>query len=165
MERLRVDGTDPRPRRGAPQLFSGLPTPPPQIVSGAAWLVPLEVLPISTNNASIVFVAMLGFPPNDLDEVLLEQIFPLASPHNPFGLLMTLQRKTYAGLETLLGGDPFGDTDRDDYTLGASADRLTGQRSFGVDVTSMDMSNQELKQSGAQTLILAATLQVQIPST
>ena len=165
MSRMRRDGSDPRPRSGKLSArFDGYPTPPSQMEPGIGWLVPYDLNAVYTNNANIIFAAVFSFPHDDLPDVMLSQIYPVASPHNEFGILQTLQRPTYAGLEVKLGGNAFADTDDDAYDLGPSASTNTGRRWFTVNVTDITLANEELEQAGQQNAILAARLEVQIPS-
>lgn len=162
--RMRTDGGDPRDVTPAVRCFAGFGFVPDGAPPGeSAWVSLTGVSPYRTNNTAAEFVTVLTFPRFDLEASQTRGLFPLLSPDNPFGVWQTLQRHTYEGLETDVGGAAFSDPNIDAYDLGVSATSVSRRRKFTVDVRDTEVGRGVLFEGGQPTVYLAAKLRAYLP--
>ena len=156
-----MDGGDPRDT--SLPTFQGYAYPQDQPKPHTGWVAPGRITPITTNNTNVEFGLMLAWPRQNLRDQVLNGIYPLATPDNPFGVLQTFQRRTYADLEKKLGGEPFASVDDDALQLGQTSRTIDGVRWFSVNVTDIEAGSGEVVGGGTPIVYLSATMMVQIP--
>ena len=163
IERMRIDGGDPREASSQATRFRGHAFPPdsPKVDSG--WVSPTQITPLKNSFTTVTFNMMLAFKRSSIENTMLNGVYPLSDTDNPFGILHTMTRYTYAGLEEKLGGDPFADVELDAYTLGASTRTNSGQRQLNVDMKSMELGEGTIVAGGTPIIFLESTMDVRLP--
>ena len=162
--RMRLDGGDPRlAETDQVPRFKGFAYPVDDLATNCGYLAPGDVTAINTNNSRITFVLMLTLPRQNLRNQIVNRIYPLVTPGNPFGVLQSLQRKSYEDLHLEVGGLAFPNPDADALTLGATPNTNSGQRWFSVNVLDIEAGSDETKPGGTKIVYMAATMEAQIP--
>ena len=160
--RIRVDGGDPRTSSPSIPNFIGYAYPTDSPRAHTAWVMPISVTPIKTNNCHLRAIIMMAFPRTDIETVYMNLIYIMQSPTNPFGLFNSLRRHTYEGLHNEVGGAAFANPDRDTYTLGPRPN-VAGQRKFSVNIIDQDINDDILVDDGNPLIHVATGIEVQIP--
>lgn len=165
IERLRIDGGDPRDSvSDGVTRFRGYPFPQDKPRTHTGWIVPMSITPVLNSFQTLSVLLSLAYPRQSLENTVLSGIYPLATVSNPFGVFQTMSRYTYEDLHLEIGGGEFADTDADAYYLGPSTyPTHSGLRQLNVDITNIQFGEAETLGGGTPIVYFECTMNVKIP--